>query len=81
MTCASWLNQVEIWFGIITKQPIRWGTFTSVQRLIDTINDYITHWNQNAKPFTWTTTSDEITTQVRLTHQQFKKLLDSNDDR
>jgi transposase len=80
-TGSSWLNQVEIWFGIITKQSIRRGTFTSVQRLIDTINDYITHWNQNAKPFTWTATSDEIITQVRLMHQQYKKLLDSNDNR
>jgi len=49
-TGSSWLNQVEIWFGVITKQSIRRGTFTSVQRLIDTINDYITHWNQNASP-------------------------------
>jgi transposase len=80
-TGSSWLNQVEIWFGIITKQSIRRGTFKSVQLLIDTINDYITHWNQNAKPFTWTATSDEIITKVRVMHQQFKKLLDSNDNR
>ncbi|MBV9312439.1 MAG: transposase [Pseudonocardia sp.] len=49
-TGSSWLNQVKIWFGVITKQSIRRGTFTSVQRLIDAINDYITHWNQTQSP-------------------------------
>jgi transposase len=77
-TGSSWLNQVEIWFGIITKQAIRRGTFTSLRHLINTINTYITHWNHDTKPFTWTATSDEIIAKVRMLHQDFKKLLANN---
>jgi transposase len=44
-TGGSWLNQVEIWFGITTRQAIRRGTFASLRVLIDTINSYIENWN------------------------------------
>ena len=77
-TGSSWLNQVEIWLGIITKQAIRRGTFGSVRQLIDTINTYIENWNQDTKPFTWTATADDIITKVRILHQDFEKLLDNN---
>ena len=39
-TGSSWLNQVEIWFNIITRQAIRRGTFTSLRVLITTIRSY-----------------------------------------
>ena len=77
-TGSSWLNHVEIWFGIITKQAIRRGTFTSLRQRINTINTYITNWNHDSKPSTWTTTTNEIIAKVRLVHQEFKKLLDNN---
>jgi transposase len=77
-TGSSWLNQVEIWFGIITKQAIRRGTFRSVRQLINTINTYITNWNQDSKPFTWTATADAVIAKVRMLHQDFKKLLANN---
>ena len=48
---SSWINQIETWFGIITRQSIRRGTFTSVKVLIKQIRDYIDHWNTNAQPF------------------------------
>ncbi|WP_083802276.1 IS630 family transposase [Micromonospora sp. ATCC 39149] len=57
---SSWLNMVEIWFGIITRQAIRRGIFTSVTRLTRAINDYVTAWNTNAKPFVWPATPGEI---------------------
>ena len=53
-TYSSWLNQVEIWFGMITSQCIRRGTFTSVRDLIRRIDSYIRDYNQHATPFTWT---------------------------
>lgn len=53
-TYSSWLNQVEIWFGMITSQCIRRGTFTSVRELIRRIDSYIQNYNQHAIPFTWT---------------------------
>lgn len=77
-TGSSWLNQVETWFGIITRQAIRRGTFGSVRQLINTINAYITNWNEDSRPFIWTPTANEIIAKVRLVHQDFNKLLDNN---
>jgi transposase len=75
---ASWVNQIETWFGIITRQSIRRGTFTSVKVLIGQIRDYITHWNTNPKPFVWTATADEILAKVRTVQTNIKKLVDNN---
>jgi transposase len=58
---SSWLNQIETWFGLITRQSIGRGTFSSVKVLIKQIRDYIKHWNTSAKPFAWTATTDETT--------------------
>ena len=75
---SSWLNQIETWFGIITRQSIRRGTFNSVKVLIKQIRDYIIHWNTNAKPFSWAATADEILAKVRLVEANIKKLVDNN---
>jgi transposase len=77
-TGSSWINQIETWFGIITKQAIRRGTFTSLARLIKRINDYIDHWNENAEPFTWTATAAEILDKVALLDTDYRKLVDNN---
>jgi len=75
---SSWLNQVETWFGAITRQAIRRGTFTSVRVLIKRIKDYIAHWNDDAKPFEWTATADEILAKVKIVQANVKKLVDNN---
>lgn len=75
---SSWINQIETWFGIITRQSIRRGTFTSVKVLITQIREYIAHWNATATPFTWTATAEEILTKVRLVQTNIKKLVDNN---
>jgi transposase len=59
-TSGSWLNMVEIFFGIITRQAIRRGTFTSVKDLIAKIGIFIDGWNDRCQPFTWTKTADEL---------------------
>jgi transposase len=64
-TSGSWLNMVEIFFGIITRQAIRRGTFTSVKNLIDAITRFIEGWNDRCEPFVWTKTADEILTHAR----------------
>lgn len=46
--------------------------------LIKQIRDYITHWNTNPKPFTWTATTDEILAKVRLVQSNIRKLVDNN---
>jgi transposase len=59
-TSGSWLNLVEVFFGIITRQAIRRGSFDSVKELVDAIRAFIAGWNQRCHPFTWTKTADEI---------------------
>lgn len=59
-TYASWLNQVERWFGIITDKAIRRGSFKSVKELVDKIKDFTEIYNRNPKPFVWTATPEEI---------------------
>jgi hypothetical protein len=66
---------IETWFGIITRQAIRRGTFTSVNVLIKQIRDYISHWNVDAEPFVWTATAEEILAQVALTETNVRKLV------
>jgi len=63
-TSSSWLNLVERWFAEITRKRIRRGSFKSVKDLIDTINNYIAHNNQNPKPFVWTKRVDQILEKV-----------------
>jgi len=59
-TSCSWLNMVEIFFGIITRQAIRRGTFASVGDLEDAITTYIDAYNERAKPFAWIKTADHL---------------------
>lgn len=59
-TSGSWLNLVEVWFGIIERQAIRRGTFSSVRDLTGRIRAFITGWNRRKHPFIWTKTPDEI---------------------
>jgi transposase len=75
---SSWINQIETWFGIATRQAIRRGSFSSLAHLIRTIYNYITHWNDDAEPFTWTATADEIIEKVATLDRDFRKLVDNN---
>jgi Integrase core domain. len=59
-TSASWMNQVETWFSILSRQTIRRGSFESVRALIAAIERFTRQWNDGASPFTWVKTSDEI---------------------
>jgi putative transposase len=63
-TYASWLNQVEIFFNIITQQAIRRGTFRSIKELITRIQQFIEHYNKHPKPFMWTATADSILAKI-----------------
>lgn len=59
-TSGSWLNLVEVFFGIITRQAIRRGSYASVPQLVAAIRTFIDGWNERCHPFTWTKTADEI---------------------
>jgi transposase len=52
-TSASWLNQVEIWFGIMSRKALRGASFKSTQDLAKAIDDFVTVYKPNAKPFVW----------------------------
>ena len=59
-TSASWMNQIETWFGILTRQAIRRGSFGSVKELVAMIDTFTANWNTGSTPFVWTKTADEI---------------------
>jgi transposase len=65
-TSCSWLNMVEIFFGIITRQAIRRGTFRSVKELTARIGQFIDAYNERCAPFTWTKDADELLAKIRL---------------
>lgn len=76
---SSWMNQIEIWFGILTRQAVRRGSFASVPHLTQVIKNYISAWNEDAKPFEWVATVDEILGKVRIIERDFRKILACND--
>jgi transposase len=52
-TSASWLNMVEIWFGILTRKALRGASFRTTDELRVAIEEFIAAYSQNAKPFVW----------------------------
>jgi transposase len=59
-THASWMNLVEVWFGIVERQAIRRGVFKSVKDLNTKVRAFIDGWNDRCHPFVWTKTAEEI---------------------
>jgi len=72
-TYASWLNQVEIWFNIITQRAIRRGTFKSVKSLISKIEQFVAQYNSHSRPFSWTATADSILEKVKRLCQRISE--------
>ncbi len=59
-THASWLNQIEIWFGILTRKVVRRGIFKSRDELVERLMQFIESYNQDARPFEWTYTGSPM---------------------
>ncbi|HEY1168060.1 MAG TPA: IS630 family transposase, partial [Candidatus Limnocylindrales bacterium] len=59
-TSASWMNQIETWFGILSRQAIRRGSFRLVKELIAMIAAFTAQWNDGSTPFNWIKTADQI---------------------
>jgi transposase len=59
-TGSSWINQVERWFSCLTTQMLQRSAHRSVQALEEDVRTWISTWNQNPRPFTWTKTAEEI---------------------
>ena len=52
-TSASWLNQVEIWFGLLTRKSLRGASFASKDQLRHAIQAFVARTNEHPKPFHW----------------------------
>jgi putative transposase len=59
-THASWLNQIEIWFGILTRKVVRRGIFKSREELVAKLMNFIEAYNKEARPFQWTYTGNPL---------------------
>lgn len=64
-TYASWLNLVERFFGLLTEQALKRGSFTSIPKLREAILAYVASHNERNKPFRWVKTADEILDKMR----------------
>jgi len=53
-THASWLNQIEVWFSILSRQALRGASLNSVRELREQIDAFVKAYNQTAAPFEWT---------------------------
>jgi transposase len=73
-TSASWLNQVERFFGLITEDRIRCGVFKSVAELEAAIQQYLDHHNADPKPFIWTASAASILEKVARGRQTLESL-------
>jgi transposase len=73
-TSASWLNQVERFFGLITEDSIRCGVFKSVTELETAIQQYLDLHNAEPKPFVWTASAAAILEKVARGRQTWESL-------
>jgi transposase len=64
---ASWVNQIEIWFSILQRRVLRYGSFDSVTALARDVLGFIRHWNRaEAHPFRWTFAGRFVDAPARL---------------
>ena len=56
-THASWLNQVEVWFSVLSRQALKHSSFRSPREVRDRIDAFIRAYNQQARPFKWKATA------------------------
>jgi transposase len=70
-TSASWINQVEGWFGILAKQSLFLTDFRSKQALRDHLREFLRAWNQNPTPFEWTKPARPI---IRAQRRMFDRI-------
>jgi transposase len=66
-THTSWLNQIEVWFSILSRQALKNRSFSSKEQLVQAIKDFEKVYNKKASPFEWTKTE--------VHQQKFRKKL------
>jgi transposase len=73
-TSCSWLNLIERWFAELTNKRIRRGSFLSVDELTIAIEEFLSAWNENPKPFVWTATVDSIVAKLARCRQTLEQI-------
>ena len=71
-TGSSWLNLVERFFGELTQDVIREGSFQSVKELVNDIETYLVQRNENPKPYRWKAASEEILRKIARTKEALR---------
>ena len=72
-TSASWINQVERWFALLTEKQIKRGSHRSTVALEQAIRDYLQLHNKDPKPFVWTKTADQILDSIKRYCQRINR--------
>jgi transposase len=72
-TSSSWLNLVERFFGELTEDVIREGSFRSVRELVRDIEEYLADWNRNPKRYKWTAKGEEILRKIGRAKQALRR--------
>lgn len=73
-TSCSWLNLIERWFGELTNKRIRRGVFVSAEDLEKAIEEFLTAWNNDPKPFVWTATVESILEKLSRCRQTLERI-------
>jgi len=77
-TSSSWMNLVERFFGELTQEVIREGSFSSVRALVSDIETYLAERNLDPKPYKWRAKGEEILRKIRRARQTLEAQKDSN---
>lgn len=72
-TGSSWLNLIERFFGELTQDVIREGSFTSVRELVKDIESYLVERNLNPKPYKWKAKGEEILRKIQRAKEALEK--------
>ena len=73
-TSSSWLNLVERWFRELTDKAIRRGSFVSVPDLKRAIDEFLSAWNDDPKPFIWTATVEDIVQKIARARAKLEQI-------
>ena len=80
-TGASWINQVERFFALVTEKQIRRGVHRSTQQLESDIRAFIDAHNADPKPFRWTKSADNILAAIQRFCQRSSQIRETTESR
>ena len=75
-TSASWINQVERFFGLISERWIKRNSHRSTRELESSIKDYLKIYNEDPKPFEWHKSADQIIESIARLSDKLNKQTD-----